>query len=64
MALQPIANRMGLLLHSDNNLMRPTAYSVAVIDAAGESRSFIGKVFLEAGSGSKTISSSGGAILW
>ena len=34
------------------------------MDAAGESCAFIGNVFLEGGSGSKTISSAGGKIVF
>lgn len=36
----------------------------AQFDANGESHTFIGKCFLQSGSGSKTISSAGGKVLW
>lgn len=61
MAMQNVANKMGIPLDScmwwganaaNNNTM----------NAAGDSCAFIGKIFLEGGTGSKTISSAGGAI--
>lgn len=63
MALQDLPNKQGFILQSDNNLTS-AASVVTTLDAAGESRTHIGKVYLEAGTGSKTISSSGGAIRW
>lgn len=41
------------------------SFSNATMDAAGESNSFIGRIFIEGGSGSKTISAAGGGkIVW
>lgn len=57
MALQTLANKMGMIISSDGGLMG-SGINNSTIDAAGESQAFIGKVFLEAGTGSKTISSS------
>lgn len=61
MAMQTVANKMGIPLDSVMWWSWGSINNTA-IDAAGESVAFIGKVFLEGGSGSKTISSAGGAI--
>lgn len=64
MALVQLPNNQGIFIHSDNSFVNNAAL-VSVLDAAGESRTFIGKVSLEAGSGSKTISGAGGGkIRW
>ncbi len=63
MALQTLANKMGMIISSDGGLMG-SGINNATMDGAGESQAFIGKVFLEAGTGSKTISSAGGKIRW
>lgn len=54
----------GFTIFSGPSLFNPNP-SPATMDAAGESTSYIGKVYLEAGSGSKTISAAGGGrIMW
>lgn len=63
MALQSLPNNMGIIMHADGNLTS-SSLALSTLDAAGESRTFIGNVFLEGGSGSKTISSAGGGIRW
>lgn len=63
MALQSIANGMGLPL--DSALMWSTnAVAANTMDAAGESCAFIGKVYIEGAAASKTISSAGGKIVF
>lgn len=63
MALQSIANGMGLPL--DSIFMWGLSSSVSnTIDAAGESCAFIGKVYIEGAASSKTISSAGGKIVF
>lgn len=61
MAMQNVANLMGIPLDSCMwwGFNSPTS---STMDAAGESAAFIGKIFLEGGTGSKTISSAGGKI--
>lgn len=64
MALQTIANKMGLLIESTTSVMSAGA-SGGIMDAAGESNTYIGKVFLEGATGSKVISGAGaGKIRW
>jgi len=61
MAMQTVANKMGIPL--DSCMWLGTSdISNNTMDASGESCAFIGKIFLEGGSGSKTISSAGGLI--
>lgn len=65
MPLKQFPNRLGTYISPMfNGWYHQTAQGSSTIDAAGESRAIIGKVFLEAGSGSKTISSAGGKIHW
>lgn len=61
MALQTLTNKAGIIMSTVGEVGR-LATSSTTIDAVGESFAGIGKVFLEAGSGSKTISSGGGKI--
>lgn len=60
MALQTLTNKFGYVYHSA--LDRFAATNVT-LDASGESRFTIGRVFLAGGSGSKTISAAGGGII-
>ena len=65
MALQNFSNKYGTLIYPAQEAESATAYqAAATLDAAGESVSIIGRVVLEGGSGSKTISSAGGKIIW
>ena len=65
MALQSFDNKLGTLIMALPQL-NPYTFSVGgiAIDAAGESLTFIGHMSLQGGTGSKTISSSGGIIYW
>lgn len=61
MALQSLANKSGDILSSVLQISPATSLGVTM-DAAGESFFVIGRVFLEGGTGTKTISSAGGKI--
>lgn len=63
MALQTITYP-GVNLDSLGQYSRLGNSITSTMDAVGESVTYIGKCYLEGGSGSKTISSSGGKILW
>lgn len=63
MALQTIGNNLGIYIsslsfHNTGNI------NAATMNAAGESFTAIGRIHLEGGTGSKTISSAGGKIHW
>lgn len=65
MALIPVGNNLGVRMFSIPVHQQNNSTSSATLDAAGESKAFIGKIFLEGGSGSKTISGAGGGkIRW
>jgi hypothetical protein len=66
MALQSIADGLGYLLTPEIEYIEGTlATQNATIDAAGESVTAIGHIFLSSGPGSsKTISSAGGKVQW
>lgn len=63
MGLIYLPNRQGLVM-STMPAFNWNAVSGVTVDAAGESCTAIGRVFLEAGAGSKVISPSGGKIHW
>lgn len=63
MALQTFFNRHGAFL-TPGIFDLATAYNTTIMNAANEATGTIGRLFLQAGSGSKTISSSGGKIHW
>ncbi|MCC6818684.1 MAG: hypothetical protein IT245_07325 [Bacteroidia bacterium] len=61
MALNPIANGMGFQMDYCNIYSTGTVAN-NTINASGESVTQIGRIYLEGGSGSKTLSSAGGKI--
>ena len=63
MALQSLGGKQGFIMSADGG-MASSGTANTTLDAAGESRAYIGKVYLAGGTGSKTISSAGGKIWW
>lgn len=55
---------MGVYMGSRVGIPEQYSSTSATLNAAGESIAYIGKLYLEGGSGSKTISTSGGKIHW
>lgn len=64
MALQTVPNKMGIQLLSWPSLFNPASFTSNTLDAAGESVTFIGRLFLEGGTGSKVISAAGGGLIY
>lgn len=62
MALQSIANGMGLQLDFCSIFGGASGGVSSTMDAAGESVAFVGKIYIEGAASSKTISSAGGKI--